>query len=158
EIGKDRIVVTVAATTRALMHSYAQALAAYGARSLSVTTTPQAIVPGTEPIGVFEHSIRGETGLQLARSALAAAVTLMVLAAGISLTGSPLVLDALDSEQQELTQRITRYRASFIGTPTGSTSQQQALERRKHATPASVIAIEALSQALLDHTYVTELR
>jgi general secretion pathway protein L len=158
EIGKDRIAVTVAATTRALMHSYTQALASFGARSLMVTTTPQAAVPGTEPIRVFEHSLRAESGLQLARSALAAAAMLMVLAAGISVTGSQLVLDTLDTEQQELTQRIARYRAAFIGTTAGTPSQQQALERRKHATPASVIAIEALSQALPDHTYVTELR
>jgi len=158
EIGKDRIVVTVAATTRALMQSYTQALSPFGARSLTVTTVPQAAGPGAEPIRIFEHSLRGETGLQFARSALAAAVVLMVVAASISVTGSQLVLDSLDAEQQQLTQRIARYRATFIGTAAGTPSQQQALERRKHATPASVIAIEALSQALPDHTYVTELR
>src|SRR5205807_6257014 len=31
------------------------------------------------------------------------------------------------------------------------------LERRKHGSPASVIALEALSRVLPDHTYVTEL-
>src|SRR5262249_33845138 len=128
EIGKDRIVVTVAATTRALMHSYTQVLASFGARSLTITTMPQAAAPGAEPISVFEHSLRGETGLQLARSALAAAVMLMVLAAGLSLAGSQLVLDALDTEQQQLTKRIARYRPSFLGTTAGTLSQQQALE------------------------------
>jgi len=158
EVGKDRIVVTVAATTRTLMHSYTQALASFGARSLTITTMPQTATPGTEPISVFAHSLRGETGLQLARSALAAAVMLMVLAAGLSVTGSQLVLDALDTEQQQLSQRIAHYRASFLGTTVGTSSQQQALERRKRETPANVLAIEALSQALPDHTYVTELR
>jgi general secretion pathway protein L len=158
EIGKDRIVVTVAATTRALMHSYMQALAAFGPQSFTVTTVPQAAVPGAEPITVFEHSLRAEAGLKLARGALAAAFTLMVLAAGISVTGSQFVLDSLDSEQQELSQRIARYRASFLGTTAGTLSQQQALERRKHETASSVLAIEALSQALPDHTYVVELR
>jgi general secretion pathway protein L len=158
ETGKDRMVVTVAATTRALMHSYMQALMPCGARSLTITTAPQTAVPGTEPIRVFEHSLRGETGLQLARSALAAAVMLMVLATGISVTGSQLVLDTLDTEQQGLSQRIARYRASFLGTTAGAPSQQQALERRKRETAANVLAIEALSQALPDHTYVTELR
>ena len=32
------------------------------------------------------------------------------------------------------------------------------LERRKQSTPSNVIVIEALSQILPDHTYVTELR
>jgi general secretion pathway protein L len=158
EIGKDRMVVTVAATTRALMHSYMKALAAFGPRSLTVTTAPQAAAPGSEPIKVFEHSLRGETGLKLARGVLAAAFMLMVLAAGISVAGSQLVLDSLDTEQQELSQRIAHYRASFLGTAAGTPSQQQALERRKRETPASVLAIEALSHALPDHTYVTELR
>jgi general secretion pathway protein L len=158
EIGKDRIVVTVAATTRALMHSYMQALTAFGPRSFAVTTAPLAAVPGTESITVFEHSLRGEVGLKLARGALAAAFTLMVLAAGISVTASQFVLDSLDSEQQELSQRIARYRASFLGTTAGTLSQQQALERRKHETASRVLAIEALSQALPDHTYVVELR
>jgi general secretion pathway protein L len=156
EIGKDRIVVTVAATTRALMHSYMPALIAFAPRSLTVTTAPQGA--DTEPIRVFEHKLRGETGLKLARGALAAAFTLMILAAGLSVTGSQLVLDALDTEQQELSQRIAHYRASFLGTTAGAPSQQQALERRKHDTAASVLAIEALSQALRDHTYVVELR
>jgi general secretion pathway protein L len=158
EVGKDRIVVTVATTTRALMHSYTQALSPFGARSLTVTTAPQPTVPGTEPISVFEHKLRGETGLQLARGVLAVAFILMVLAAGISVTGSQFVLDSLDAERQELSQRIGRYRASFLGTAVGTPSQHQALERRKHETAASVLAIEALSQALPDHTYVTELR
>jgi general secretion pathway protein L len=73
-------------------------------------------------------------------------------------TGSPFVLGSLDTEQQELLQRIARYRASFLGNTAGTPSQQQALERRKHETAASVLAIEALSQVLPDHTYVTELR
>ena len=32
------------------------------------------------------------------------------------------------------------------------------LERRKQSTPSSVIVLEALSQILPDHTFVTELR
>ena len=34
----------------------------------------------------------------------------------------------------------------------------RALERRKFATPSSVILLDVLSQILPDHTYVTELR
>src|SRR5262249_3323365 len=152
-IGKDRIVVTIAATTRSLMTPYLQALAPFRAQSLTVTTTPQA----AERVSVFEHSFRGETGLQRTRGLLAAAFVIMVIAAGVSVAGSQLTLDTLDAQQQELSQRIAQHRASFLNAAAGASSQQQALERRKHETPASVLAIEALAQALPDHTYVTEL-
>jgi general secretion pathway protein L len=158
EIAKDRIVVTVAATTRALITSYLQALAPFGARSLTVTTTPQTAVAGAEPVSVFEHSFHGEAGLQRTRGLLAAAFVIMVIAAGVSVAGSQLALDALDAQQQELSQRIAQHRASFFTTAAGAPSQQQALERRRRETPASVLVIEALSQVLPDHTYVTELR
>ena len=37
-------------------------------------------------------------------------------------------------------------------------SALQLLERRKHTKPSSVVVLEALSQLLPDHTYVTEFR
>jgi general secretion pathway protein L len=158
EIGKDRIVVTVVATTRTLIASYLQALAPFGARSLIVATTSQPAVPGAEPVKVFEHSFHGETGLQRTRGLLAAAFVIMVIAAGASVAGSRLALDTLDAQQQELSQRIALHRATFFNATAGAPSQQQGLERRKRETPASVLVIEALSQVLPDHTYVTELR
>jgi general secretion pathway protein L len=156
EIGKDRIVVTVAATTRTLITSYLQALVPIGARSLTVSTTPQPVVPDTY-VSVFEHSFRAETGLQRTRGLLAAAFVIMVIAAGVSIAGSQLALDTLEAQQQELSQRIAQHRASFLNTAAGASSQQQALERHRRATPATVLALEALAQALPDHTYVTEL-
>jgi general secretion pathway protein L len=155
EIGKDRIVVTVVATTRTLITSYLQALAPFGARSFTVTTTPQAA--GTAPVGVFEHNMRSETGLQRARGLLAAGFLIMAIAAVVSIAGSPLVLDSLQAEQQDLSQRAAQHRATMFRT-TGAPTQQQALERRKREMPASVLVIEALTQVLPDHTYVTELR
>ena len=155
EIGNDRIVVTVVATTRTLITSYLQALVPIGARSLTVSTTPQPPVPGTH-VSVFEHSFRAETGLQRTRGLLAATFVIMVIAAGVSVTGSQLALNTLEAQQQELSQRIAQHRASFLNTA-GASSQQQALERQRRATPATVLALEALAQALPDHTYVTEL-
>jgi len=158
EIGKDRIVVTVAATTQTLIASYLQALAPFGARSLIVATTSQPAVVGAEPVRVFVHSFHGETGLQRTRGLFAAAFVMMVIAAGVSVAGSQLALGTLDAQQQELSQRIAQHRASFFNAAAGAPTQQQGLERRKRETPASVLVIEALSQVLPDHTYVTELR
>jgi general secretion pathway protein L len=158
EIGKDRVLVTVAATTRTLVTSYLQAVVPLGARTLTVSTTPQPAVPDTEHVSVFEHSFRAETGLQRTRGLLAAAFAIMVIAAGGSVAGSQLALDSLDAQRKELSQRIAQHRATFLNTAAGASSQQQALERQRLEIPATVLAIEALAQVLPDHTYVTELR
>jgi general secretion pathway protein L len=106
---------------------------------------------------VFEHSVRGETGLRRTRGLLATGFVLMIIAAGISAVGSQLAIDRLDAQEQELSQRIAQHRASLLRTAAGLSPRRLALERRKRETPANVLAIEALSQVLPDHTYVTEL-
>ena len=66
----------------------------------------------------------------------------------------------LASEQEELTQRIAQRRMAIrLGREGGPVATPlRALERRKHQSPSSVIVLEALSQILPDHTYVTEMR
>ena len=44
------------------------------------------------------------------------------------------------------------------GLDTAGNTALAKLERRKHENPSAVIALEALSQVLPDHTYITELR
>ena len=158
EIGKDRIVVTVAATTRTLINSYLTALTSLGAGSVTITTAAHAAPSGDERIRVFEHNTQGQAGLQRMRGMLAATFVIMVIVAAISVAGSPFVLDSLEAQQQELTQRVAQHRTAMLRITSGAPSQQQALERRKRETPASVLALDALTQVLPDHTYVTELR
>ena len=64
--------------------------------------------------------------------------------------------------QDELARKIAQRRAAIraAGETSGETAvgAERVLARRKHATPSAVIVLEALSQILPDHTYVTELR
>ena len=71
---------------------------------------------------------------------------------------SSYVGDSLGAQESELARQISARRAAIRAGSDGSDrSPVAALERRKYETPASVIVLEALSQLLPDHTYVTEL-
>jgi len=156
QAGADRIVVTVAATARAIVQPVVDALIAAGAEAVAVTATP----PDAAPITVLERSASGSLDVARVRRALVAALIVTGLAAGVSLSVAALAGIKLASEQEDLTQRIAQRRVAIrlgraggpVATPLG------ALERRKHQSPSSVIVLEALSQILPDHTYVTELR
>ncbi|GEC17215.1 hypothetical protein NWI01_31070 [Nitrobacter winogradskyi] len=62
-----------------------------------------------------------------------------------------------DDQRQELQQRVSQHRAALrIDQPAGSATTL--LARRKQTSPSSVMVLEAISRAMPDTTYVTELR
>jgi general secretion pathway protein L len=151
----DRIALTVAATARALVAPYVQAMTQLGAASVVVLT-----VPGdaqSAPVRVFEQRARGALEIDRIRRALVALFVVTGLAAAVSLGYSAIAADSLDTEQQELARKVAVRRAALRAGPEFATSAQRMLERRKQTTPSSVMVIEALSQILPDHTFVTEL-
>ena len=156
EAGTDRITVTVAATARAMVQPVVDALMAAGADAVAVTATPA----DAAPITVLEHRAAGSLDGVRVRRALVAALIVTGLLAGVSLSVAGLASVKLASEQEDLTRRITQRRIAIrAGAEGGAVATPlRTLERRKHQSPSSVIVIEALSQILPDHTYVTELR
>jgi general secretion pathway protein L len=153
----DRIEMTIAATARALIAPYVQAIADLGVASVAVLTVP-ADAPEAVPIKVYEQRARGVLEIDRIRQALIALLLISGLAAAGTMTYSVFALDSLDEEQQALTQKITQRRAAMRTGPAATQSVQRLLERRKQTTPSDVIVLEALSQILPDHTYITELR
>lgn len=154
----DRIGLTIAATARALVAPYVQAIADLGVASVAVMTAPPEAAPDAVPVRVFEQRARGVLELDRIRQALTALLLLSGLAAAGTTAYSIYALDSLDTEQQDLNQKIAARRAALRTGPQAAASAQRMLERRKHTTPSNVIVMEALSQILPDHTYVTELR
>jgi general secretion pathway protein L len=76
----------------------------------------------------------------------------------VSVSVAAYVSDNLATQESALARQISARRAAIrAGGDGGDRSPTAVLERRKHETPASVIVLEALSQVLPDHTYVTEL-
>jgi general secretion pathway protein L len=154
ETPNDRIEMTIAATARALVAPYVQAVADLGVASVAVLTVPA----GAAPVKVFEQRARGVLEIDRIRQALIALLLISGLAAAGTMGYSAYTLDSLDAEQQALTQKIAARRAALRTGPAATMTAQRALERRKQATPSNVIVLEALSQILPDHTYITELR
>jgi len=156
ETGADRVVVTVAATARAMVQPVVDALIAAGAQAVAVTAKP----PDAAPITVLEHTAAGSLdGVRIRRS-LVALLIVTGLLAGVSLSVAGLAGLKFAGEQEDLTRRINERRLAIRAGREGgaATTPLRALERRKYQNPSSVIVLEALSQLLPDHTYVTELR
>jgi general secretion pathway protein L len=158
DAGNDRIVVTVAATARALVTPLVGAVAGLGADTIVVSTFAQS--SGTEPtaIRVLEHSVRGALEVSRVRRALVVVLVVAGLLAGAAITADVVVGNDLEARQTEVARRIATRRVAMRAGDASKDSTLAALERRKHETPSSVIVLEALSQILPDHTYVTELR
>jgi general secretion pathway protein L len=154
--GTDRVVVTVAATARAMVRPLVDALVAAGAEAVAVTAAPQ----DGAPITVLDHHAPGALDFSRVRRSLVAGLIVAGLLAGASLSAAALAGVRYGSKQDELTRRIAERRAAIRTGRDGpqAATPLRALERRKYQSPSSVIVLEVLSQILPDHTYVTELR
>ena len=130
EAGADRVVVTVAATARALVQPMVDALVAAGAEAVAVTATP----PDAAPITVLEHRRSRRARFARVRRALVAVLIVTGLLAGVSLSVAGLAGMKLASEQEDLTRRIAERRMAIRlgreGAP--AATPLRALERRKY--------------------------
>jgi general secretion pathway protein L len=155
DAANERIQLTVAATARALVMPYVQAVADRGAASIVISTVPQESATGAGLLKVFEQKSGGSIEVTRIRQILMLVFAAAALAAVVSTGVSSIAADSLDGEQQDLSRQINARRAAMRR---GQDGPQRILELRKHTTASSVIVLEALSKLLPDHTYVAELR
>jgi general secretion pathway protein L len=151
-----RILVTVAATTRASITSLAQGLARNRIDSL-VMSTPTEGAAGR--ICVFSQRNGSQLRLRRWRRMLIGALGLAGVTTGITAAARVLVGGNLASEGSSLQREIAIRRAASGGFA-GSQAERAlvALNERKHITPPDVLVLEALSKTLPDSAYLTELR
>jgi general secretion pathway protein L len=161
EVANDRIVVMVAATAKALVMPFVKAAAEVGADSITISTRLDDEHSytgfGAASIKVFEENLRGALEVRRIRRLLRAMVATCALTAVVATGAGAPIVASLATRQEELSHRLAEMRG-VIHAGQGDASAVAKLERRKRETPSSVIALEALSQILPDHTYVTELR
>jgi general secretion pathway protein L len=161
-ISGDRIVVTIAATARAKILPYLQALDELSAQSIAVLAAPQVTDTGLVPIKVLGYERRSVLDVRRIHRVLASVLLGAVILAGAAGAANFVLTGYLDTRRDELARKITERRAVIrasgeLGADTG-VGAERLLERRKYASPSTVLVLEALSQILPDHTYVTELR
>jgi len=155
EIAGDRILVTVAATAQAMVRPLIAAIAALGPASISVST----LAPAGDAIKVLDERAQGASRFARVRRAVAAVLFVAFVLAGAAIVTDVFVGGEFETRYNDVTRRIAAQRAQLrAGQDVAREGALAALERHRHETPSSVIVLEALSQILPDHTYVTELR
>jgi general secretion pathway protein L len=159
--GQERIELMLAATSKQEIEPLVQLAAGLGAQSLTAFAKPPgagAAQEKIEKIKVFDQPLRGAAHRVLDTPRTLRAVLLSAgAAAAVALLATAYFGDSFDSEQQQLMQRISQRRAALRLGPNGG-SALGLLAKRKQTGPSTVVVLEALSQALPDGTYVTELR
>jgi general secretion pathway protein L len=159
DIANDRIAVTVAATAREMIAPFVEAVARLGASAVDVFTYLEGFDGNASPVKVFEQTAKGALDVGRVRRALIAILAFVAILAGASSIADMTLGGDLEARQLDVSRRIALWRTSaFADQRSAGDSAVTALQRRKRETPLSVIVLEALSQALPDNTYVTELR
>src|SRR5882757_2426617 len=154
--GTESITTMIAATTRKVATTYVQAVSGFHPSAIAVCTDIAERNIGR--VKVFEQKARGHLDAAHLSRALSIALGVAAVAALLSVAVAAYVANDLGAQEDELARQISARRAAIrAGADGGDRSPVAALERRKSETPASVIVLDALSQVLPDHTYVTEL-
>ncbi len=166
ETSNERIDLTVIAAPKTKLNPLIRLAEYCGAGSVTLYAAPQGphpsagdLAPMHGGIKVFEKRVRGSLDVARVRRILAVVLLTAAASTTLSLAIAGVVGGRLDAQQQQLSGKIAERRAALrLKLATSDDSAQNLLARRKHATPSSVMVLDALSQILPDNTYVTELR
>lgn len=158
EATNERIVVTIAATSRTSITPFINAAAALGADLIVVSAALQEPLPDAAAIKICEQKVARVVSLHRIRRVLIGLLAAASAVTAASVTANTVIGGMIEARRDELASRISERRAAMqLGHDRASDAVLE-LERRKHATPSSAIIIEALSRVLPDDTYLTELR
>jgi general secretion pathway protein L len=158
----EKMVVTVAATSRASITPYVRAIAATGAQSISVLTFPSDAGPAPKLIKVWEQKTQGAKNLSTIRGTFVGVLAASAAAAIVAICAYGILGSNLAAERDEIDRQIATLRAAGASekdfAQDSLTKDRFRLARRKREAPSTVLILEELSKILPDHTYVTELR
>jgi general secretion pathway protein L len=155
----ERIEVTFAATSKSKIQPLLQFVQSLDAASVAIYTSASAGEGPAARIKLLDKSLQSTIGSTISLPRLLRGA---LLAAGVAAAASLLVAayfeSSMQSEQSELQRQITQRRAALRLDPNATSAGLGLLAKRKQTTPSSIMVLEAISRALPDTTYVTELR
>jgi general secretion pathway protein L len=159
EISGGRIGVVVAATARASVMPFVTALEALKPSSIVVSAASDGADDEAQRRTVVfaqqsnrESSMRRVRGFLVAGPAAAGIVALGAFAAWLFVGAN------LDEARDRISRQMAERRVALLSGRPGVLEESAAkLAQRKRESPAAVIVLESLSQALPDDTYLTEL-
>lgn len=158
EAGGEKMVVTIAATARSLINPFIDAASELGAGLITIAAVLPEPLPDTAAITIHEQRVAQMAALRRVRRVLIGMLAGAGALSALSIAASSIAGGMFEGWRDELTSRIAERRAQLQSGHDRASEAVLELERRKHATPSSVIIIEALSKLLPDDTYLTELR
>ncbi len=152
----ERMQVTVAATARALLSPFVEAVRGFGVEAVSIATP--APNGGAATIKVLEQKIEGAIEAQRLRRGLSVLLSALALLAVAAIVLANIVGGELEARRDEINHRIAERRAASQQGGDASSAASLALQQKKRDTPSTVIVYEELSRILPDDAYLTELR
>ena len=155
----ERIEVTFAATSKSKVEPLLQFVQSLAAGSVAIYSAASTGASPAARIKLFEKSVQSAIGSTISLPRLLRGILLGAGAAAAALLLVSAYLESsMQSEQSELQRQISQRRAALRLDSNATGSAMGLLAKRKQTTPSSVMVLEAISRALPDTTYVTELR
>jgi general secretion pathway protein L len=155
ESGAESVTTVIAATTRKVAMAYVQAASSFHPAAVAICAD---VEHNAGRVKVFEQKARGSLDPARLGRALLVALGVLGCVAMLSVAFAAYEADHLGAQESELALQISQRRAAIrAAADGGDRSPAAALERRKFETPASVVVLDALTQVLPDHTFITEL-
>ncbi len=160
EMSGGRIGVVVAATARSSVMPFVTALEAWKPDSIvvSAAATDSAEEEKQRRTVVFSQQTNRELAMRRLRRLLVAAPAAAGLAAVVAFAAWIYVGANLEASRLQVSRQMAERRAALLSGRGGVFEEATAkLAQRKRETPANVIVLDTLSEALPDDTYLTEL-
>jgi general secretion pathway protein L len=155
----ERIEVTFAATSKTKVQPLLQLVQTLDAASIAIYSTASVGAGPSARIKLLDKPLQSAVGSALSVPRLLRGVLLATgVAAAASLMIAAYLENSMQSEQSELQRQISQRRAALRLDSNATGSGLGLLAKRKQTTPSSIMVLEAISRALPDTTYVTELR